>query len=71
MTMDNLVDEIDRLPPADKWRLVNHILRSLQQEQRQTQNDWKQSLKATHGILADDPIERPSQLPLEEREPFE
>lgn len=71
MTIDNLVDEIDQLPASDKWRLVNHILRSLEQEQLKLESNWKQSLRETYGILADDPIERPSQLLLEEREPLE
>jgi hypothetical protein len=63
MPIDRLLDEVDQLPPADKWRLVNHILRALEQEQRKSLSDWQQALKATYGILADDPIERPPQLP--------
>jgi len=35
------------------------------------ETDWHTALRATYGILADDPIERPPQLPLEEREPIE
>lgn len=34
------------------------------------QTDWHTALKATYGILADDPIERPPQLLLEVREPL-
>ena len=70
MPIEQLMNEIDRLPHAEKWRLVNHLLQSLEHEQRQP-TDWKAALKATHGILADDPIERPPQLPLEDRELFE
>ena len=56
MTIDRLFDEVDQLPPADKWRLVNHILRTIEHEQRKPESDWQQALKATYGILADDPI---------------
>jgi hypothetical protein len=67
MTVDQLFNEIDQLPTSEKWRLVNHILQTLEHEQRKSDN-WQDKLKATYGILADDPIERPPQLPLEERE---
>ena len=33
--------------------------------------DWHAALCATYGILADDPIERPPQPPLEMHEPIE
>ena len=32
---------------------------------------WHEFIERTAGILADDPIARPQQLPLEEREPHE
>ena len=70
MPIEQLLAEIDQLPHSDKWRLVNHLLQSLEHDQRQP-TDWKTALKATQGILADDPIERPPQLPLEDREPLE
>lgn len=71
MTLQNLLEEVEHLPITDKWRLVNHILRYLEQTQVQVKSDWHQALRATYGILADDPIERPPQLPLEERESLE
>lgn len=71
MTLDKLLAEVEQLSSSDKWRLVNHVLRALEQEQHASSTDWKTALKATYGILADDPIERPPQLPLEEREPLE
>lgn len=33
--------------------------------------DWHARLRATYGILADDPIERPTQPRLEAREPID
>ncbi len=74
MTIDQLFAEVEHLPAAEKWRLVKHVLRSLEQAQTVTPappSDWHDFLRATYGILADDPIERPPQLPLEEREPLE
>ncbi len=65
MTLDKLLIEIEHLSSSDKWRLVNHVLRVLEQEQHVSTTDWKTALKSTRGILADDPIERPPQLPLE------
>lgn len=69
-SMRQLVKEIDRLPAAEKWRLVKHVLETLEHEQT-SHDDYHQRLRETYGILADDPIERPPQLPLEEREPLE
>ena len=70
MDTEQLMQQIDRLPTPQKWQLVNHILRTLQHE-RQPVSDWQAALAEYEGALADDPIERPPQLPLEEREPLE
>lgn len=70
MTTEQIYNEIDRLPTADRWRLVNHILRSLEHEQ-QAERDWQQAVAATYGILADDPIEEPEDLPFAVREEIE
>jgi hypothetical protein len=71
MTVQDLLDEVERLPVAEKWRLVNHVLSSLERTQTQSTSDWHQALRETYGILANDPIERPPQLPLQDREPIE
>ncbi len=64
--------DIEELPTAEKWQLVRYVLHSLEAEQTvQKKSDWHEAVRATYGILADDPIERPPQLPLEEREPLE
>lgn len=70
-SMHDLTHEIDQVSTTEKWRLVNHILQSLEQAQNIGVTDWQSRLIATAGILADDPIERPPQLPLEEREMLE
>jgi hypothetical protein len=70
--INTLLKEADHLPIVDKWRLVTHVLRSLEGEQTAApSSNWHAALRATYGILADDPIERPSQLPIEQREPIE
>lgn len=70
MTTEQLLNQIDQLPTADRWRLVNHILHTLEHEQK-TQSDWQKALAATYGILEDDPIEEPEDLPFTEREEME
>jgi hypothetical protein len=65
MTEQDLLEEAERLTVEEKWRLMNHVLRSLEQAQAQPKADWHQALRETYGILADDPIERPPQLPLD------
>ncbi|NWG15181.1 MAG: hypothetical protein HXY41_00965 [Chloroflexi bacterium] len=72
LTMHDLLREADKLPTAEKWHLVRHLLRSLEYEQTGPgSSDWHEFIEQTAGILADDPIERPPQPPFEEREPLE
>ena len=70
MTFENLFEEVQKLEPAQRLRMMELLATSLKLDFIR-QADWHTALKATYGILADDPIERPEQLPLEEREPFE
>jgi hypothetical protein len=71
--IQTVLADIDQLPTADKWQIVRHVLRTLEYEQviAPAKSDWHELLRETYGILADDPIERPPQLPLEERERLE
>ncbi len=73
MTLNTLIAEVKQLSVPEKWQIVKEVLHSLETEQDlvHAKSDWHQALRATYGILADDPIERPEQLPLEEREPIE
>ncbi|MGB1285542.1 MAG: hypothetical protein ACPG7F_03325 [Aggregatilineales bacterium] len=70
MTLQNLLVEVDELPVTDKWRLVNHLLRTLEYQQQKPRSNWHEAVRATYGIIADNSIERPPQLPLEDREPL-
>jgi hypothetical protein len=72
LTMQEILTHAERLPIRDRWQIVQQLLRNLEEEQVMTEViDWHAALRATYGILADDPIERPEQLPLEERELIE
>ena len=72
MRLDQLLEEAERLPAAEKWRLVKHLLRSLEEQQSAAPHlDGYEFLRATYASLKDTPIERPHQLTLEERESLE
>ena len=69
-TFETLFEQVQKLSPAQRLRMMELLAVTLQTDFAQ-QTDWHAALRATYGILADDPIERPPQLPLEEREPLE
>lgn len=63
-TFEALFDEVQKLTPTQRLRMMELLAATLQVDiTRQT--DWHTALRSTYGILADDPIERPPQLPLE------
>jgi hypothetical protein len=69
MTLQNLLDEAERLPTAEKWQLVRYLLDDLQAKQAvAVSEDWPSFVNRMYGALADDPIERPPQLPLSEHD---
>jgi hypothetical protein len=72
-SMSDLVGTIDQLSVAEKWRLVKHILATLEHAHLvpMSQDEYQQRLRETYGSLSDDPMERPPQLSFEEREPLE
>jgi hypothetical protein len=65
-----LFEQVQKLSTTQRLRMMNLLAATLQTDFVQ-QTDWHTALRATYGILADDPIERPPQLPLEEREQIE
>jgi hypothetical protein len=71
MTLENLIHEAERLPAADRWRLVRHLLNTLESTTPTPQEDWHSFVNRMYGALADDPLERPSDLPWTEREPID
>jgi hypothetical protein len=73
LTISELLEEVERLPVDEKWRVVRHVLRSLEKEQSAPteQLDWHQFLRKTYGSLRDTPIQRWDQGDYEEREPLE
>jgi len=71
---DEVVTLADRLSLAEKARLMEHLSSTLRHDLESLdfqRMSWHEFIEHTAGILADDPIERPPQLPLEEREPLE
>jgi hypothetical protein len=61
MKVQELFDEVDRLPNDVRWRLLKHVLRSLENEQAASPpqaTDWHTFLRATYGSLRDTPIRR-------------
>ncbi len=72
LTVHELLEEVDRLPAADKWHLVKHVLDTLEQEQTAPTStaDYHQSLRETYSVLRDTPIERWEQGDYEKREPL-
>ncbi len=71
---DEIVSKADRLPLAEKARLLEHLSTSMRHDlevEAFKRMSWHEFVDHTAGILADDPIERPPQLPVEDREPLE
>ncbi len=70
--VEELLEEMQRLPVTDKWRLVMRMLQVLEQEQRELseESDWHEFLRETYGSLRDTPLQRWSQGDYEEREPI-
>lgn len=72
MTLQNLLDEVERLPVAEKWQLVRYLLDDLEAEkQANAPEDWASFVNRMYGALTNDPVERPPQLPLTERDPID
>ena len=71
---DQVVTLTDRLTLVEKARLLEHLSARLKRDlegEASHNMPWEEFVDRTAGILADDPIERPPQLPLEDREPLE
>ena len=71
---DKAVALTERLTLVEKARLIQNLSAALShalEVEAYKRMPWAEFIERTYGILADDPIERPEQLPLEEREPLE
>ena len=70
---EEVVNLANQLSLAEKARLLEHLSTSLKQAleiEAFRRMPWHAFIERTAGSLADDPITRPPQLPLEEREPL-
>ena len=68
---DQVVKLTDRLSLAEKARLMEHLSADLKHDlelEAFRRMPWHEFIDRTAGSLADDPIERPPQPPLEERD---
>lgn len=70
LEFEALFDQIQKLTTAERLRMMELLTATLQADFAR-QADWHTALQSTYGILADDPIERPPELPLEDREMVE
>lgn len=73
LKIDELFQQVEQLPTAERWRLVKQLLQSLEHEQATPSDttDWHDFLRETYGSLSDTPIRRWDQGDYEEREPLE
>lgn len=69
MTLDDIFHESTKLSKTERWQLVRQLLDTLEKPDiNEATEDWHSFVNRMYGALADDPIERPSQLPLSERD---
>lgn len=70
---EDAIRAADWLTMGEKVRLLEHLSASLRHAleiEAFQRMPWHEFVERTAGILADEPIERPPQLPLEAREPI-
>ena len=71
-TVDELLQEVERLPRTEKWRLFKRMIALLEQDNQKIQPpDYHEFLSQTYGSLRDTPLQRYDQGEYEEREPLE
>ncbi len=71
---DQVIVLAERLSLVERARLLEYLSTGLKQDLEQEafqRMPWHEFIERTAGSLADDPIERPPQPPLEDREPLE
>jgi hypothetical protein len=72
--LDNIIQLTDQLSLREKASLIEYISASIKRDVESEgfqRLPWHEFLERTAGILADDPMEIPEELPYEEREPLE
>ena len=68
---EEVLTKADQLSIAEKAQLLEHLSAALKNDleiEGFRRMPWQEFVKRTAGMLADDPVERPSQPPLEERD---
>jgi hypothetical protein len=70
---EEVITLADRLSVAEKVSLLAYVSGALKHDlevEAFKRMPWNEFIDKTAGILTDDPIQRPEQLPLEDREPI-
>lgn len=73
-TYEEVIQVAGQLTMADKIRLIEYLSVALRHDlevEAYKNMSWHEFIERTAGSLADSPIERPPQLPYEERDSFE
>jgi len=65
MEMENVLKQAIQLPISERLQLIERLAATLRADISRPKTDWHTALRTTYGILADDPIERPPQLPID------
>lgn len=73
-TYEEAIQVAGQLTMAEKIRLIEYLSATLRHDlevEAYKKMPWHEFIEHTAGSLADSPIERPPQLPYEERDSFE
>jgi hypothetical protein len=72
MSIQELLQQAQQLSLQERAQLVKLLVDDIATAQSQSKkDDWQSFIERMYGALADDPIERPPQLPISDREPIE
>ena len=74
IAFQEIAELADQLTLAEKARLIERLSAALRQNlevEAYKRMDWHEFIERTAGSLAESPLERPPQPPLEEREPID
>ncbi len=58
MNFEELIQEVEQLPIADKWQLVKRVLHSLEESKIIIEPDWHQFVHEMYGSLRDTDLMR-------------
>ena len=73
LTVDELLQEVERLPSAEQWMLFRRMTALLERNAQKSKSpeDYHEFLRQTYGSISDPTFIRHDQGEYEEREPLE